>query len=686
MEIFHKEIKDYVQAAMGVDSLLDGRLDKDLEARDFSFALQSLKKKATPDQPVVTLEEYLKRVQDKLVESPHPLIESADLTAGFLNLKLNRAEIFRRGLDMVNKQGLEYGKSDKYKGQRLLIEHTSTNPNSTIHIGNFRNTITGNFIANCNRAVGWTVEEASYINDLGAQIGITFVGFQKVYPIVKPYLKIDLWIGMIYAISNTLQTIQDYGWTLVEAKESILSKTFEEKLLKGITDQKKREEAETVIDVFADLHSRHPVLVDTLVKELNGINIRTSSAEWNLRYERAEPEAVRLYRWMVNLTYSGQQETLDLVGVHHNWFFYESELGWEGSNQQCVGILKETPYYVPETQKNEKGVPEGGYLDLNRFLKDSGLPIGKGGYQKDYPRHYLIRPDGSTLYTFRDVLYSMKKAARADRVYTVVCSEQNLAQEKVQLALRLLAPSVAEKQWHLSYDLVRLVGGRMSGRRGLFVTADEVYMALKESTSEFIRKRNEQKGADARESEEEVENITHQVAVASMKFTLLSCSLHSELTFDVKKATDPDEASAPFLLYNYARFCSLLGKFARLSTTPDSGVTPLCSFDQIDWSQLSDNAEWKLLMKYALALPGIIEQIACPKIPVRPALPNFPVHFLPEFLINFVRDFSSYYKQNRIIIPGDIPKTHARIWLCTIFRTVLGNGLRLMGITPLERM
>ena len=43
----------------------------------------------------------------------------------------------------------------------------------------------------------------------------------------------------------------------------------------------------------------------------------------------------------------------------------------------------------------------------------------------------MIRPDGSSLYTFRDVVYSLKKTASADVVFNVIACEQNLPQEKV---------------------------------------------------------------------------------------------------------------------------------------------------------------------------------------------------------------------------------------------------------------
>ena len=63
---------------------------------------------------------------------------------------------------------------------------------------------------------------------------------------------------------------------------------------------------------------------------------------------------------------------------------------------------------------NDKGVPQGAYLDMDGFIRDQGLKVGKGGYQKDYPPLYVLRPDGSTLYTYRDIVYSFKKAASSD--------------------------------------------------------------------------------------------------------------------------------------------------------------------------------------------------------------------------------------------------------------------------------
>ena len=55
--------------------------------------------------------------------------------------------------------------------------------------------------------------------------------------------------------------------------------------------------------------------------------------------------------------------------------------------------------------------------------------------------------------------------------------------------------------------------------------------------------------------------IEHEVAAASMKYALLSCSCHVQINFDIAKVTDFEDSSAPFLLYNSTRLTSLVNKF-----------------------------------------------------------------------------------------------------------------------------
>jgi arginyl-tRNA synthetase len=120
-------------------------------------------------------------------------------------------------------------------------------------------------------------------------------------------------------------------------------------------------------------------------------NIKQSAGELNLRYEENDSNAVRIFRKMVTDCLSGIQQTLDTYNVRHDRWDFESELGWEGSNDRVIGVIKGSPYFVPQTPQ------KGGYFDLARYIEDAGFPTGKKGFVKEYPPLFVVRPDGSTL-------------------------------------------------------------------------------------------------------------------------------------------------------------------------------------------------------------------------------------------------------------------------------------------------
>jgi arginyl-tRNA synthetase len=55
---------------------------------------------------------------------------------------------------------------------RVVIEHTSANPNGPLHVGHIRNTIIGDCLTRAFRKAGYRVETHYYVNDMGRQIAI----------------------------------------------------------------------------------------------------------------------------------------------------------------------------------------------------------------------------------------------------------------------------------------------------------------------------------------------------------------------------------------------------------------------------------------------------------------------------------------------------------------------------------
>merc|ERR1719498_788653 len=313
-------------------------------------------------------------------------------------------------------------------------------------------------------------------------------------------------------------------------------------------------------------------------------NIKVDAGKLNLAYERQEPWAIEIFCKMVCDCLTGVQQTLSTYGVQHDRFDFESELGWEGSNAKGLEIMQNSDYYVPQTQCNDKGVPQGAYLDMDGFIRDQGLKVGKGGYQKDYPPLYVLRPDGSTLYAYRDIVYSFKKASQSDLILNIICSEQDLAQQNVSLGMMMMNPEMKGRQYHLSYDLVKLTTGKMSGRRGRYLLADDLYDDLKTVIAEKMRKKFKDKGEDI--SPELFDEVTHEVSTAAMKYALLSVSCQTQINFDIAKITDFEDASAPFILYNSTRVASVVRKFDK--KVAEGKVPALPALAECDTGKLDD--------------------------------------------------------------------------------------------------
>jgi arginyl-tRNA synthetase len=55
---------------------------------------------------------------------------------------------------------------------RILLEHTSANPNGPLHVGHIRNSIIGDTLARILRRAGYDVEAQYYVNDMGRQIAV----------------------------------------------------------------------------------------------------------------------------------------------------------------------------------------------------------------------------------------------------------------------------------------------------------------------------------------------------------------------------------------------------------------------------------------------------------------------------------------------------------------------------------
>jgi len=97
-------------------------------------------------------------------------------------------------------------------------------------------------------------------------------------------------------------------------------------------------------------------------------------------------------------------------------------------------------------------------------------------------RFIVRRSDGTTLYVTRDIAYTLYKFRElgARRVYNVIAIEQTREQKQLKAVLYLLGyEQEADNLHHFAYEMVHLKGMRMSGRRGVYYTIDEMLVDAK---------------------------------------------------------------------------------------------------------------------------------------------------------------------------------------------------------------
>lgn len=88
---------------------------------------------------------------------------------GFINIVIKK-DYLNDVARTVLEQGLEYGRSNAGKGERIQVEFVSANPTGDLHLGHARGSSVGDSMCNILDLAGYKVSREYYINDAGNQI------------------------------------------------------------------------------------------------------------------------------------------------------------------------------------------------------------------------------------------------------------------------------------------------------------------------------------------------------------------------------------------------------------------------------------------------------------------------------------------------------------------------------------
>ncbi len=169
----------------GNDLLLETSPHADL-ASPISFRLAPLLKK----NPAKISQELL----EAIVTDENGTVDRVEAMGPYLNFYANR-----RFLDSAV---LEAEGDRCWTGsmtERVIVEHTSANPNGPLHVGHIRNSVIGDTLVRILRRAGCRAEAQYYVNDMGRQIAIVVWGCGR-YPLDDS--KPDHAIAKVYIQAN----------------------------------------------------------------------------------------------------------------------------------------------------------------------------------------------------------------------------------------------------------------------------------------------------------------------------------------------------------------------------------------------------------------------------------------------------------------------------------------------------
>ncbi len=216
---------------------------------------------------------------------------------GYLNMNADSASLAAETVAAIRESGENYGRTFT-QSDRVIVEHTSINPNGPIHIGRARNALIGDSLVRCLRQAGMNVESEYYVDDAGRQVTTLVWGAQHLEAPADGGLKAD-----------------------------------------------RR---------FVDYYIRASELAGKDEKCAAGIQ------EMQRKVDCGDTETIGTVRKVVDEVLGGIRESLESVNVSHDNYAYESDLILSGKVADVIGRLKRLPaaredggaWYIPVSGKD----------------------------------------------------------------------------------------------------------------------------------------------------------------------------------------------------------------------------------------------------------------------------------------------------------------------------------------------
>jgi len=598
---------------------------------DLSTNLAFALAKKSKSKPFLIANAIVEKLQDQL-----PEVETIQVAGGgFINFFL------RRGQFLLN-QWQNLVRPLPRRSEKVIIEHTSINPNKAAHIGHLRNSCLGDTLARCSRFLGYEVEVQNYIDDTGIQIADVVWGLlyyqQKDLVAIKKIPALAPYLWDLYAeVNQAFAANENYAAERRDVHKKIEDKTNPEyEACLYIAEQVLLDHIRTMarLDIRYDLLARESDVIaldffKAAAAELTSRQVMTGSQDPEkkgclvIHYDREKIEKI-IVRSNGTITYVGKDIAYNL------WKF---------------GLLPRDFYYRP----------------------------------------FFTYPDSHPIYmTAAEPGTSAPPFGRAGQVVNVIDVRQSYLQSLIAQVLNQLGHPEASRNFiHFSYEMVAMTPAcvrdmglplapdeekkpyiEVSGRKGRAVKADDLIDQLIAKSEHELATRNSGLSTD------ESAAIARAIAVAALRYFMIKFNLNTVIAFDFKEALNFEGDSGPYLQYTMVRLNSILKKagVADLKAAKGPGSPKLLD-------QKENDLYWEIVLNLSLL-----------EIQVEYALTNHELSSLAAYAYSLCQKFNHYYHLFPILAEKDPAIRDLRLVLILLFKDKVERLLGLIGITVPARM
>jgi arginyl-tRNA synthetase len=650
-----------------------------------------------------------RRIAEQLVSRllPIPGIERVSIAgAGYLNFHLDRAAV-AAALFQSRASPAELGRPGPEKPHaegKILVEHTSINPNKAAHIGHLRNAILGDTFARLLRFRGVDVEIQNYIDNTGVQVADVVVGFthlerktvEDVRRLIEdPNVRFDYHCWDLYA--RVFQFYEDDADRLTLRAEALKAIEEGQGDLATMADLIATEITRKHLITMLRLNVRYDLLAQEseilrldfwkyafeLLKQRSAIRYEETGKNrgcWVMSMEEperrdAEPEA------LLQDGEAGPEDVKIIVRSNGTVTYVGKDIAYHLWQFGLLGTdFGYTPFYqYPDGQTVWRTAVAGSGVQGSGSEKTESESKG-GGRISDSRGQSAIENRNSAVPSF----------GHASAAYAVIDTRQSYLQDLIVVAFRALGfPEQAANLHHFDYALVRLsprcaeeLGVQLgdadrsyvevSGRKGLGVKGDDLIDVLVDKALQEVRER--QITHDAAEQAA----CARMIAVGALRYFVLKYSRRVIIAFDFKDALAFEGETGPYLQYSVVRARNIFRKYSEVQPEFDpQKLGRLISTERLKTLFEGDRGRelWELAL-LAAQLEMAVDQAVASEEPA----------VLAKYAFRLAQGFNNFYHRHRILSEPDVDRQLSLLYLVHVVSETLTRALALSGIEVPERM